>query len=256
MITLTEPDVQDLAQLLVGFVCKRGKCHQDMDMLAKRFGVDPADTHSERSAAIATRSYLFLNLLNGTPVLLQVLSYVIERFSPEDSKLIETYSGILRRYGLEIEVTSGKCRLVGTGVERIEETKVLSWLEKNASTTTQKLLADAKEALGEGRFDDVLHYCRKSIESLTCRGAFSDALSELASRKVIFKADRPDRRTETELFQTIYGYCSTLGSHAGPLRADLEHARLALGITEGVIYFLLRRVVSFRENGGKLQEWV
>jgi hypothetical protein len=253
MITLTEAEVQDLAQLLVDFVCKRGKCHQDMDMLAKRFGVDPADTYSERSGAIATRSYEFLSLLNGTPVLVQMLSYVIERASPDE--LAETYSGILRRYGLEIEVADDKCRLVGTGVERIEETKFLSWLEKNASTTTQKLLSDAKEALGEGRFDDVLHYCRKALESLTLRGAFSPALSELATRKVINKADRPERRTEMELFQTIYGYCSTLGSHAGPLKADLEHARLALGITEGAVYFLLRRIVSFRETGGQLQEW-
>ena len=256
MPNLSEANVQDLAKLLVKFVCMRGKCHQDMDMLAKRFGVDPSDTYSEKSAAIGTRTYVFLSQLNGTSVLLDVLNYVIEQHvSPDYSELREAYEQILKPMGFEISVDGDKCRIIGTVIGQEETSKTQSWLEKNAPSKTQEFLSDAKEALGEGRFDDVLHNCRKTLESLTVNGRFSEGLHELVNAKLIQKGDRQDRKMEAELLQVVYGYCSTLGSHAGPHKTDLEHARLAVSLTESSVYFVLRRIVSHRSSGGQLQYW-
>jgi len=256
MVTFSEAAVQDLAELLTKFVCSKGKCHQDMDQLAKRFGVDPRDTFSEKSSAIGTRTYEFLSLLNRTSTILDVLSYVIARHvGPDDSALREAYERILKPFGFEIKIEGAICRLIGTGIKQEEAPRILSWLEQNAPQDTQGLLSSAKEGLGEGRFDDVLHYCRKALESLTAKGAFSEALSELVSSHLIQKGDRADRKMEMELLQAAYGYCSTLGSHAGPHKADLEHARLAISITESAIYFLLKRISTYRQNGGQLQYW-
>ena len=62
---------------------------------------------------------------------------------------------------------------------------------------------------------------------------------------------------DAEAIKTVYGYCSTFGSHTstGGQGPDLEQAVLGLHNTESCIYFLLRRLETAKANGKNLTHW-
>jgi hypothetical protein len=57
-IELSAADVQDFSEFIQEFVCKRGSCHNDMDLLARRFEVPHACMH----ARVHRRHAIFLRI--------------------------------------------------------------------------------------------------------------------------------------------------------------------------------------------------
>jgi hypothetical protein len=259
-VRLSEADIQDLAPLVEEFACRHGSCHKEMDLLAKRFEVPPIETYLDNSSSIASRSYAFLNLLNGTPRLFEAIDYILTKdFSPQRNDF-RGYSAILMKYGFVIVTEENRFKLLHMPSRLLEEErKVLSsWIEQHASTETLSHLEDAKKNLARNRPDYALIECRKAIESLTTGAVgFSDSLTELANERVILQGSK-NRGMDTEAIRTVYGYCSSLGAHAsaGSPIPDLEQANLGIQFAESCIYFLLRRLEQAKANGKKLKCWV
>jgi hypothetical protein len=258
-IKLNEADVQDLAPLVIEFACRHGSCHKEMDLLAKRFGVRPEETYLATSASINSRAYAFLDILNGTPKLLEMLDYILSKDFSVEKNDFSQYNKILMKYDFAIAIEENKFRLshVPSGILGQERKAVTSWIEQHANAKTLSHLTDAKNHLGMGRSDYVLDDCRKAMEALTTgTGGFSDSLNELVKEGIILQGGR-NRNMDAEAIRAIYGYCSTFRSHAsaaGP-RPDLEQAILGLHNAESCIYFLLRRLEMAKKNGKNLTYW-
>jgi hypothetical protein len=230
-----------------------------MDLLAKRFGVPLTETTLPTSGSIASRAYAFLGYINGTQKLLEVVDYILSKdFIVEEHDFSE-YSMILMKYGLAISIEKGKFRLVyvPSGLLEQERKAAISWIEQHANSKTLSHLKDAKNHLGGGRGDYVLDDCRKSMEALTTGAVgFSDSLNELVKEGIILQGTR-NRCMDVEAIRTVYGYCSTLGSHAsaeGP-RPDIEQAMMGLQNAESCIFLLLRRIEKAKESGKRLKYW-
>jgi hypothetical protein len=230
-----------------------------MDLLAKRFGVPPEETALPTSGSIASRAYAFLEYINGTQKLLEVVDYILSKdFVPEEHDFGE-YSKILMNYGLTISIEKGKFRLayVPSGLLEQERKATISWIEQHANAKTLSHLKDAKNHFGGGRGDYVLDDCRKSMEALTTGVVgFSDSLNELVKQGIILQGSK-NRNMDVEAIKTVYGYCSTLGSHtsAGGPKPDQDQAFMGLQNVESCIFFLLQRLERAKANGKKLVCW-
>lgn len=259
-IELSEADVQDFSRLIQEFACKRGRCHNDMDLLARRFEVDPADTYPIGSASIAARTYEFLKIINNTPTLLEVINHILERgFGPTDIDMTR-YNQILIKYGFSIVENNGEHKLIHTlsSEFHVERKKAESFIKNNANPKVLSHLNDAAVNLSKGRFDYVLDDCRKAMEAMT-NGTFgfSDSLTELVNHKLILEGTRT-RKMDVEFLKTVYGFNSTLGAHSAARRPkpDMEQAILGLYVTESCICFLLKRLEVAKSSGITLTRWV
>lgn len=259
-IELSEADIQDFSEFITTFVCKRGSCHKDMDLLAKRFGVPPADTYPLGSGSIAARSYQFLTVINNSPTLLAVINYILEKGFGTEGIDVERYSQILARYGFFIEENNGAYKLVHTLSSEFhsERAKADSYIKTVANSNVLSHLNDAAENLSKGRYDYVLDDCRKAMEALT-NGVvgFSDSLNELVNCGLILRGTAT-RKMDEEFLKTVYGFNSTLGSHATATnpKPDMEQAILGLYVTESCLYFLLKRLEVAKNSGITLTHWV
>lgn len=258
-IKLKEADIQDLAQLIVDFVCRHGSCHKEMDLLAKRFDVPLSATTLQSSLAISSRAYALLQYVNGTPKLLEIIDYILQKGFNQKTPDLDKYSKILAKYGFAIVPEADRFKLthISSGLLEHERRIVASWIEQHANSKVLSHLRDAKDNIGLGRPDYALSDCRKALEALTIGSAsFSDSLNELVEENIILQGSK-ERKMDAELLRTIYGYCSTVGSHtsAKSVKPDIEQAVLGLQITESCIYFLLRRIEAAKKNGKKLKYW-
>lgn len=259
-IELSEADIQDFSMFIQEFVCKRGRCHNDMTLLARRFEVPPADTYPIGSSSIAARSYQFLRIINNTPTLLEVINHILERgFGPRHID-IARYNQILIKYGFSIEENNGEYRLIHTlsSEFHVERKKAESFIKNTANSNVLSHLNDAAVNLSKGRFDYVLDDCRKAMEALTNGSiGFSDSLAELVNHNLILEGTR-NRKMDVAFLKTVYGFNSTLGSHSAARRPkpDMEQAILGLYVTESCICFLLKRLEAAKSAGITLTRWV
>ena len=258
-IKLSEADVQDFSEFVTEFTCRYGSCHKEMDLLAKRFEVALEDTYLESSASIASRAYSFLQTINGSPKLLEVIDFILEKGFGPKGIAVEKYDKILMKYGFTIEEENEKLRLchIPSGLFEKERKRVKSWIEQEANPTVLFHLKDAVNNLSKGKFDYVLDDCRKALEALTTGiVGFSDSLTELANKNLILQGTRT-RRMDAEFLRTVYGYNSTLGAHTSATRAKahIEQAILGLHVTESCIYFLLKRLEIAKQRGIQLKCW-
>lgn len=258
-IKLNEADIQDFSEFVTEFTCRYGSCHKEMDLLAKRFEVALEDTYLESSSAIASRTYSFLQGINGSPKLLEVIDYILEKGFGAKSVAIDKYDKILMKYGFTIEEKNEKYSLthIPSGLLEKERKRVKSWIEQQANPNVLLHLKDAVNNLSKGKFDYVLDDCRKALEALTTGAVgFSDSLTELVNKNLILQGTRT-RRMDAEFLKTVYGFNSTLGAHTSATRVkpDIEQAILGLHVTESCIYFLLKRLETAKQNRIQLNYW-
>jgi len=135
-ITLKEADVQDFAPLIMEFTCRYGSCHREMDFLAKRFDVPLGETVLETSQSISSRAYAFLQYVNGTSKLLEVIDYILQKGFGSHSPDIDSYSKILMKYGFAIISENGSLRLthIPSGLLEKDRRKTVSWIEQHANS--------------------------------------------------------------------------------------------------------------------------
>jgi hypothetical protein len=258
-LKLSEADTQDLAGVITEFVCRFGSCHKEMDLLAKRFEIDLMDTYVKGSSSISSRAYAFLHYSNGTPKLLEVLDFILQKgFGPKAFDF-ETSNRILTKYGFEIVSSGNAFKLLHKSLGLVEQQRQAStsWIEQHANPKVLEHLKDAKDNLGKGRFDYVLDDCRKAMEALTTGSVgFSDSLTELVNEKIIVQGDK-NRKMDAEPIRATYGYCSTLGAHSqhGGIKPDIEQAVKGLQDAESCINFLLKRLEQAKQAGKKLRYW-
>jgi hypothetical protein len=259
-IEFSEADIQDFSVFIREFVCKRGSCHNDMDLLARRFEVNPQDTYPIGSGSIAARSIEFLRIVNNTPTLLEVINYILEQGFGRATIDIEVCNQILIKYGFSIKEENGQLSLIHVlSSEFHEERKnAESYIKNNANQNVLTHLNDAAVNLSAGRFDYVLDDCRKAMEALTTGVVgFSDSLAELVNNNIILQGNRT-RKKDVEFLKAVYGFNSTLGSHSAANRPmpNMEQAILGLYVTESCIVFILKRLEFARDNGITLTRWV
>lgn len=231
-----------------------------MDLFAKRFGVDPADTYPIGSGSIAARTYQFLTIINNTPTLLEVINFILERGFGRATINIDVYNQILIKYGFSIKENNGELTLIHVlSSEFHEERKnAESYIKNNANQNVLTHLNDAAVNLSSGRFDYVLDDCRKAMEALTNGTVgFSDSLTELVNQDIILQGDHT-RKKDAEFLKAVYGFNSTLGSYSAAQRPilNIEQAILGLYVTESCICFILKRLEFARNNYVTLTRWV
>ncbi len=268
-LKLSEGDIQDLSFLLSEVFHDKysSSSYKEIELLAKRFDVPISKTCREGSL-LNKRLYSFLQYINGRPEFIEALSQTVTKtFNWNDIGLkppkkrhptIRKIKRILSTYGLSIALKNGAFKIfpVHSSLFREERKFENSWIEKHANESVLSHLRDAKANLGSARYDYVLDDCRKALEALTnCTAGFSDSIAELAKEGVIAQGDK-NRKKDAEIIKTLYGYCSTLGSHTNPtgVKPDLEQAVLGLHMTENCIYFLLKRL-DLSKSLKTLQHW-
>ncbi|NHV98167.1 MAG: hypothetical protein HA496_00810 [Thaumarchaeota archaeon] len=172
------------------------------------------------------------------------------KISPQDTETISDLSRIFAPYGITISASDNNLTLQSTlmiSQKLLEEERY--WLEENAPEKTITHLRQAHEKLGRGEWAETLSACRNALESLTKSGSFTGFINELVEKEIIAKGEE-QRMKDAELLKTIYGFCSTIGSHAaGQVLANEQRARMGLLITEAAIYFLCRQMEEARSKG-------
>lgn len=256
---LSEADIQDIASFIGEEFSGRYGTSRDreIELLAKRFDVPERETYKHGSLT-SKRIYGFLQYLNGRSQLIEFLRYILEKSFDSKRVDLRKYNKILTKYGFNVAAENHVFEIVPihSGLFEKERELAVSWIESHANESILSHLKDAKTNLGNTRYDYVLDDCRKALESLTnCTAGFSDSVAELVKESIILQGKK-NRNVDAELIKTLYGYCSTLGSHANAegIKPDVEQAMLGLHMTESCIHFLLKRL-EITKGSKTLKHW-
>jgi hypothetical protein len=257
-VKLNASDAQDIADIFYEYIYKAStSMHAEIDSLAERFNIPLSSTHIHHSIAARNRLRALIKHINGTETFIPFVVYMVEtKVFSQDTDTINKLNRILAKYGYTVITSEEKVvlRLVmGEMPTKIEERR--TWIQENAPSNVIDYLRNAQDKLGRGEWAESLSACRNALEVLTTMGSFSNSLDELIRHGIITKG-RENRKMDAELLRSIYGFCSTIGSHSeGRILASEERARLGVLMTEAAVYFLVKLIKVARDNNIILNEW-
>lgn len=233
----------DLAELLYGLIPTNRGAHVQIDEILERFELDPSDTFDAASNAAESRFKALIRNVNGTDKLVPLISWFVEqRVQPDDESTIEAVDDIISPYGYRIDDNNG-LRLVPMSASATagERSRRDSWLSRHAPSDSVRYLERARDKLGRGDWQEVLSSCRIALEKLTVNGDFTASLDELVNLGIIERGS-PGRLKDYDLLKALYGYCSTVGSHAGSSANLEDRSRFGYFATEDAIAFLVAQI--------------
>jgi hypothetical protein len=251
-LNLTGTETDDLTEIVLEYLKGRNDDWADLSSIKIRFEVYDSGVESE-----------FVTLKGEVQ---QTIYQIIEKSKEEEflTYLInkdlnhEVYLSILNNHNLTIEKVGDKYSLspLTSKILEEEEKLVVDYLEKNASPRTINYVQKAKESFDNGDYYNTISNCRLALESLTKEGDFQKGLNELKSHGLIIEGDNR-RKNEGIILSAMYGFNSTLGSHASSQRAmaTFEQALFSMVTTKSTIRFILKKLEEAKEKNIILQEW-